>query len=176
MQSWDTGCLGAAPRLARPARAAGCVLAFLPFGSHFSGCLRDEPLGLGRGGGISSVLAPSGPALRPAFLARTGRVFERARTTSVTTLARLASQSRVGRCCLRPVLKHGPRSLACVQVNGQTKPSGAVKAKGAFGHLRGDPAAIRRRNPGASHRPRFVRSSQSTHAGTRKMVNYAWPG
>ena len=32
------------------------------------------------------------------------------------------------------------------------------------------------RNPGASHRPRIVRSSKSTHAGTRKMVNYAWPG
>ena len=25
-------------------------------------------------------------------------------------------------------------------------------------------------------RPRFVQSSKSLHVGTRKMVNYAWPG
>jgi hypothetical protein len=35
---------------------------------------------------------------------------------------------------------------------------------------------LNRRNPGASHRPRFVRSIKSVHAETRKMVNYAWPG
>ena len=53
-----------------------------------------------------------------------------------------------------------------------SKLKGAVKAKGActlgvipFG-----------RNSGASHRPRFLRSSKSIHVGTRKMVNYAWSG
>ncbi len=29
---------------------------------------------------------------------------------------------------------------------------------------------------GALHRPRFVQSSKSAPVGTRKMVNYAWPG
>ena len=60
-----------------------------------------------------------------------------------------------------------------MRVIGLTKPSGAVKAKAAQ-QLRDDPLAGR--NPGASHRPRFVRSSKSIHVGTRKMVNYAWPG
>ena len=32
------------------------------------------------------------------------------------------------------------------------------------------------RSPGASLRPCLVRSSQSARVGTRKMVNYAWPG
>ena len=59
-----------------------------------------------------------------------------------------------------------------MRVIGLTKPKGAVKAKGAcvLGTI------SRERSPGASHRPRFVGSSKSTHVGTRKMVNYAWPG
>ena len=48
------------------------------------------------------------------------------------SLARPASQSRVGRRPLRPVLKHGPRSLTCVRAIGRTKPKGAVKAKGTL--------------------------------------------
>jgi hypothetical protein len=59
-----------------------------------------------------------------------------------------------------------------VRVIGFTKLKGAVKAK-AVQQLRDDPLG---RSPGASHRPRFVRSSKSIHVGTRKMVNYAWPG
>ena len=61
-----------------------------------------------------------------------------------------------------------------MRVIGLTKPKGAVKAKAAR-RLRNDPA-LRGRSSGASHRPRFVRSSKSIHVGTRKMVNYAWPG
>ena len=60
-----------------------------------------------------------------------------------------------------------------MRVIGQSKPKGAVKAKGTQ-CLRGDP--VKRRNPGTLHRPRFVQSSKSLHVGTRKMVNYAWPG
>ena len=59
-----------------------------------------------------------------------------------------------------------------MRVIGLTKPKGAVKAKAACS-LGMIPQG---RNPGASHRPRFVGSSKSIHVGTRKMVNYAWPG
>ena len=59
-----------------------------------------------------------------------------------------------------------------MRVIGLTKPKGVVKAKAAQ-QLRGDPSG---RSPGASRRPRIVRSSKSIHVGTRKMVNYAWPG
>ena len=44
-------------------------------------------------------------------------------------LLRVASLSRVGRWPLRPVLKHGPRSLTCVRVIEFSKLKGAVKAK-----------------------------------------------
>ncbi len=53
-----------------------------------------------------------------------------------------------------------------------SKLKGAVKAKGIY--VLG--AILYRRNPDASLRPCFVRSSKSIHVGTRKMVNYAWPG
>ena len=33
-----------------------------------------------------------------------------------------------------------------------------------------------RRTPVTSNQPRFVGSTQSINVGTRKMVNYAWPG
>ena len=59
-----------------------------------------------------------------------------------------------------------------MRVIGLTKPKGAVKAKGTCA----SGVILYGRNPGASRRPRFVRSSKSIHVGTRKMVNYAWPG
>jgi hypothetical protein len=62
-----------------------------------------------------------------------------------------------------------------VRVIGFSKPSGAVKAKAACSRGTMVPF-IGARSPGASRRPRFVRSSKSTRVGTRKMVNYAWPG
>ena len=62
---------------------------------------------------------------------RTRPVLESARIASAF-LARPASQSRVGRGPLRPVLKHGPRSLTCARAIGRTKPKCAVKAKDAL--------------------------------------------
>ena len=44
-------------------------------------------------------------------------------------LLRSAIPFRVGRRRLRPVLKHGPRSLTCIRVVGLSKPEGEVKAK-----------------------------------------------
>jgi hypothetical protein len=111
----------------------------------------------------------SGRAPRSSF----GPAGRRVGSFSECPSARLAFLSRVGRRRLRPVLKHGPRSLTCVRVIGLTKLKGAVKAK-AVQQLRDDP--LDGRSPGASHRPRFVGSSKSIHVGTRKMVNYAWPG
>ena len=55
------------------------------------------------------------------------RVMEWSRIASIS-LMRAASLLRVGRWPLRPVLKHGPRSLTCMQVIGFTKPKGVVKA------------------------------------------------
>ena len=53
-----------------------------------------------------------------------------------------------------------------------TKLKGVVKAKSSL-LLEGGSV---RRTPATSHRPRFVGSTQSIIVGTRKMVNYAWPG
>ena len=68
---------------------------------------------------------PCAQALPAGLRAR--RVLERSRIASIS-LMRAASLSRVGRWPLRPVLKHGPRSLTCTRVVGCTKPKGAVKA------------------------------------------------
>lgn len=106
-----------------------------------------------------------------------GKISELVLASVFCKLARLACRRRVGRRPLRPVLKHGPRSLTRARVIGCTKPKGAVKAKGTVLYPRGDPGAPSPgRNPDASRRPRFVRSSKSVRVGTRKMVNYAWPG
>ena len=88
------------------------------------------------------------------------------------SLLRFTSLCRVGRRRLRPVLKHGPRSLTCMRAIGLTKPSGAVKAKSCL-QLEGRCA---NRSPAISNQPRIVGNTQSIDVGTRKMVNYAWPG
>jgi hypothetical protein len=88
------------------------------------------------------------------------------------SLLRFTPLCRVGRRRLRPVLKHGPRSLTCMRAIGLTKPSGAVKAKSCL-QLEGRRA---NRSPAISNQPRFVGNTQSIDVGTRKMVNYAWPG
>ena len=88
------------------------------------------------------------------------------------SLLRFTSLCRVGRWRLRPVLKHGPRSLTCMRAIGLTKPSGAVKAKSSL-LLEGRCA---NRSPAISNQPRIVGNTQSIDVGTRKMVNYAWPG
>ena len=88
------------------------------------------------------------------------------------SLLRFTSLCRVGRWRLRPILKHGPRSLTCMRAIGLTKPSGAVKAKSCL-QLEGRRA---NRSPAISNQPRIVGNTQSIDVGTRKMVNYAWPG
>ena len=47
------------------------------------------------------------------------------------------------------------------------------ESKGLFGRLRGDPS---RAQPRRFHLSSYNGSSKSIHVGTRKMVNYAWPG
>ena len=95
-------------------------------------------------------------------------------------------RSSTGRYPIRPVLKHGPRSLACARVAGR-QTLGRSESEGGSVGLRparrgGIPLAVRRRR--AHHRPVSiaasapavgveVRRSESVHAGTRKMVNYA---
>ncbi len=59
-----------------------------------------------------------------------------------------------------------------MRVIGLTKPSGAVKAKSCL-QLEGRRAS---RSPAISNQPRIVGNTQSIDVGTRKMVNYAWPG
>ena len=73
---------------------------------------------------------------------------------------------------IRPVLKHGPRSLTCVQVLGcQTQMRNESK-----GHI-----CVWGRNPFGGTIDRswtyVVKDlSMSIYVGTRKMVNYAWIG
>lgn len=58
------------------------------------------------------------------------------------------------------------------------KPKGVMKVKAVpsacLGRTRG--TTILRRTPGASRAHCELRRTQSVHAGTRKMVNYAWSG
>lgn len=78
---------------------------------------------------------------------------------------------------IRPVLKHGPRSLTRARVRGCDKPRGAMKVRAGARRLRWDPGP-----PGlrAHHRPVSPalsgRWSMSARDRTRKMVNYAWAG
>ena len=60
-----------------------------------------------------------------------------------------------------------------MRATGLTKPNGAVKAKSSLS-ARG--TIPRGRSPATSNQPRIVGSTQSINVGTRKMVNYAWPG
>lgn len=59
-----------------------------------------------------------------------------------------------------------------------SKPKGVMKVKASpcacLGRMRR--TTFRRRTPGASRAHRELRRTQSVHAGTRKMVNYAWSG
>ena len=80
---------------------------------------------------------------------------------------------RICRHPVRPVLKHGPRSLTCAQVIGLYEPHRRNESEGGHWPFRWDP----RPRGGAHHRPVSPalsgRRSKSVHVGTRKMVNYA---
>ena len=78
---------------------------------------------------------------------------------------------RVGWWKLRPVLKHGPRSLTCMQANGLTKPIGAVKANGCLS-VRGE-KPVTRPHPRRFQSTSLVGNRRSIDVWTRKMVNYA---
>ena len=98
---------------------------------HLRRASRDEPLGGGPragdefGASLASRRAP-GRWLCPRRVPSRGLV-----QRVPHSLARPANRSRVGRRRLRPVLKHGPRSLTRARVAGLPKPSGVVKAKAA---------------------------------------------
>ena len=96
------------------------------------------------------VFAPaSAPGvLAPSPTGTTSRLVQQA-----TLLLRSGVPYRVGRRRLRPVLKHGPRSLTCVQVTGLTKPYGEVKAKGCLSVSGMIPHG---RNPAISNHPRML--------------------
>lgn len=81
---------------------------------------------------------------------------------------------------IRPVLKHGPRSLTRARVRGSSESRrGAMKVKGP---ARGPEVGSRGLSspPRAHHRPVSPaapgRWSTSVRVRTRKMVNYAWAG
>ena len=60
----------------------------------------------------------------------------------------------------------------------RSKPKGEMKVKARLARAEGGWASVfgTPRTPGASRSHREKRRTQSVHAGTRKMVNYAWSG
>ena len=80
---------------------------------------------------------------------------------------------RICRHPVRPVLKHGPRSLTCARVIGLYETHRRNESEGGPWSQRWDP----RPRGEAHHRPvspaASGRRSKSVHVGTRKMVNYA---
>lgn len=84
------------------------------------------------------------------------------------------------RALIRPVWKHGPRSLACARVTGwkTQRRNESVWGRPAppVGGWEFRPPRPEPRTPGASRSRPEWRRTRSAHAVTRKMVNYAWPG
>ena len=60
-----------------------------------------------------------------------------------------------------------------MRVIGRTKPRGAMRVKAGYRGLRADPFG---EHAWDLHAPSRAVSTLSIHVGTRKMVNYAWPG
>lgn len=85
---------------------------------------------------------------------------------------------RIGRFPIRPVLKHGPRSLTCARVAGLYETRRRNESEGSS--ILACRGGIRPLARLAHHRPvsssTKVRRSESVHVGTRKMVNYARAG
>lgn len=91
------------------------------------------------------------------------------------------------RATFRPVLKHGPRSLTCARVNGDLTKNHVWRNEsepfyGADDGLATEPTGVQSRagpqSGGVSARSASAVRGRtlSAHVGTRKMVNYAWPG
>jgi hypothetical protein len=82
-----------------------------------------------------------------------------------------------GRHPVRPVLKHGPRSLTCLRVEGfyETWRRREIEGRSRTGPG-GTPVHPERGRGAPPARLASARRSRSTHAGTRKMVNYACAG
>ena len=75
-------------------------------------------------------------------------------------------QDRAVAGLIRPVLKHGPRSLTCVRVSGWQTPTRRETKfyMSLYGRIVGGATGS------------FLLPSKSTYVGTRKMVNYACAG
>ena len=130
-----------------------------------------RPVGYGRnccqgtdGPGLEFSALASRPTLSACFSRCPGSPFrdDRPEADSYSerlTLPRSAFRVyRVGWRKLRPVLKHGPRSLTCVRVSGLSKPTGTVKANGCSLSRRGEAGLSRGagRIPAVSNRPRSL--------------------
>lgn len=113
------------------------------------------------------------PSVRPDRAAPPGR-------------ARPRSGARGPRRCrlpTRPVLKHGPRSLARARVRGRPESPRRNEGEGRRAPAEVGSRGVASEKPRAHHRPvspapfaRPGRWSVSVRARTRKMVNYAWAG
>ena len=80
-----------------------------------------------------------------------------------------------GRSFIRPVLKHGPRSLTCARVMGFYETQRRSEGKGRVSAAEVGSGSNGRRTTGSFHL--FSKGRRkSVHAGTRKMVNYACAG
>ena len=130
-----------------------------------------SPLGDRSGGSVHAARPRSGQTGKQCALsARCGR-------DRVAPVRYTEGQWRIGWQPIRPVLKHGPRSLTCARVTGLYETRRRNESEGL-------PSAVDSgRIPGlgvrAHYRPLWVlhhggpRGSESVHVGTRKMVNYA---
>jgi hypothetical protein len=122
------------------------------------------PLGSARGP-LRAASASQARAVDPARGHAAGAVGEAARAASACPLGGTCALLAPARGLpIRPVLKHGPRSLTCVRADGRENPEGVRKLMGGI-PLAGCTA----------DRPRssVKGSSGSMPVGTRKMVNYA---
>jgi len=122
-------------------------------GLHFSGPLTRRAAGTGPRAGVKFAAGPRARREPPVSGSGPGGHHVPARTPSFRSWSGRDAPSRVGRRRLRPVLKHGPRSLTRERVVGHTKPVGAVKAKAAFAaEGRSPQGAQSRRFASTSHR------------------------
>jgi hypothetical protein len=185
--------VGIRPGLGRPARSspAGCTFSGAECHDRFGG--GQEPGGKvtrgafgrsrertsRRGGHVAgprTLAAATG--FGPSGRVRLGSHCSQWSQTARLVRARLAGvasgQWRIGRQPTRPVLKHGPRSLACARVMGSHE---TQRRNESEGRLRLAQAGSRPLAGRAHCRPvstaSSARRSKSAHAGTRKMVNYA---